>query len=58
MWPRHFAQVPGFLLVANQMSDAVAVLPVGEDGVPGGPVAQIAVGSPACVLPIAPSAQG
>lgn len=58
VWPRHFAQVPGFLLVANQMSDAVAVLPVGEDGVPGGPVAQIAVGSPACVLPIAPSAQG
>lgn len=57
VWPRHFAQVPGFLLVANQMSDAVAVLPVGEDGVPGEPVAQIAVGSPACVLPIAPSAQ-
>lgn len=55
VWPRHFAQLPGLLLVANQMSDAVAVLPVGEDGVPGEPVAQIAVGSPACIVPVAPA---
>ncbi|UBQ03110.1 lactonase family protein [Curtobacterium sp. TXMA1] len=52
VWPRHFAQVPGYLLVANQMSDAIAVLPVGEDGVPGEAVAQIAVGSPACIVPV------
>ena len=52
VWPRHFARVPGFLLVANQMSDAIAVLPLGEDGVPGEAVAQIAVGTPACVVPV------
>jgi 6-phosphogluconolactonase len=52
VWPRHFARVPGYLLVANQMSDAVAVLPVGADGVPGEAVAQIAVGSPTCVVPL------
>ncbi|MDP9736930.1 lactonase family protein [Curtobacterium sp. 260] len=52
VWPRHFAQVPGYLLVANQMSDAIAVLPVGSDGVPGEAVAQIAVGSPACIVPV------
>lgn len=52
VWPRHFAQVPGYVLVANQMSDAIAVLPVGEDGVPGEAVAQIAVGSPACIVPM------
>lgn len=52
VWPRHFAQVPGYLLVANQMSDAIAVLPVGEDGMPGEAVAQIAVGSPACIVPV------
>ncbi|PZF11043.1 hypothetical protein DEJ25_11720 [Curtobacterium sp. MCPF17_011] len=51
-WPRHFARVPGYLLVANQNSDAVAVLPVGDDGVPGEAVGQIAVGSPTCVIPL------
>jgi 6-phosphogluconolactonase len=52
VWPRHFARVPGYLLVANQMSDAVAVLPVGDDGVPGEAVGQIAVGSPTCIVPL------
>ncbi|MGN8051056.1 lactonase family protein [Curtobacterium sp. 22159] len=52
VWPRHFARVPGYLLVANQMSDAVAVLPVGDDGVPGPAIAQIPVGSPSCVIPV------
>ncbi|TDN41620.1 6-phosphogluconolactonase (cycloisomerase 2 family) [Curtobacterium flaccumfaciens] len=51
-WPRHFARVPGFVLVANQMSDAVAVLPVGDDGVPGAAVAQIPVGTPTCIVPL------
>jgi 6-phosphogluconolactonase len=27
-WPRHFARVPGYVLVANERSDAIAVLPV------------------------------
>ena len=51
-WPRHFARVPGFVLVANERSDAIAVLPVGDDGVPGEAVAQIAVGTPTCVVPV------
>ncbi|GAA3340611.1 lactonase family protein [Curtobacterium pusillum] len=52
VWPRHFARVPGFVLVANQLSDAIAVLPVGDDGVPGEAVAQIPVGTPTCVVPV------
>jgi 6-phosphogluconolactonase len=52
VWPRHFARVPGFVLVANERSDAIAVLPVGDDGVPGEAVAQIAVGTPTCVVPV------
>jgi len=52
VWPRHFARVPGYLLVANQMSDAIAVLPIGADGVPGEAVAQIPVGTPACIVPV------
>jgi 6-phosphogluconolactonase len=52
VWPRHFARVPGYLLVANQMSDAVAVLPVGADGVPGAAIGHIAVGSPTCIVPL------
>lgn len=51
-WPRHFALVADHLLVANQMSDAIAVLPLGADGVPGAPVAQIPVGSPACIVSV------
>ncbi|MBT2502735.1 beta-propeller fold lactonase family protein [Curtobacterium sp. ISL-83] len=56
VWPRHFARVPGSVLVANQMSDAIAVLPLGDDGVPGEAVAQIAVGTPTCVIPLGRSA--
>lgn len=51
VWPRHFARAGDLLLVANQMSDAVAVLPIGPDGFPGPTIAQIAVGSPACIVP-------
>jgi 6-phosphogluconolactonase len=53
VWPRHFARAGDLLLVANQMSDAVAVLPIGPDGFPQPAVAQIAVGTPACIVPIA-----
>jgi 6-phosphogluconolactonase len=52
VWPRHFARVPGFVLVANQMSDAVAVLPLDAEGMPGEAVAQIPVGTPTCVVPL------
>ncbi|MBF4606052.1 lactonase family protein [Curtobacterium sp. VKM Ac-1393] len=51
-WPRHFARVPGYVLVANERSDAIAVLPVGADGVPGAAVEQIAVGTPTCIVPL------
>jgi 6-phosphogluconolactonase (cycloisomerase 2 family) len=52
VWPRHFARVPGYVLVANQMSDAVAVLPLDAEGLPGEAVAQIRVGTPTCVVPL------
>lgn len=52
VWPRHFARVPGFVLVANQMSDAVAVLPLDAEGMPGEAVAQVPVGTPTCVVPL------
>lgn len=52
VWPRHFARVPGYVLVANQMSDAIAVLPIGDDGVPGEALAQIPVGTPTCIIPL------
>lgn len=52
VWPRHFARVLGFVLVANQMSDAVAVLPLDAEGMPGEAVAQIPVGTPTCVVPL------
>ncbi|ROP74729.1 beta-propeller fold lactonase family protein [Curtobacterium sp. PhB115] len=52
VWPRHFARVPGYVLVANEQSDAVAVLPLGEDGVPGDAVEQIPVGTPTCIVPL------
>jgi 6-phosphogluconolactonase len=50
-WPRHFAVEGGLLYVANQLSDTVSLLPIdASTGVPGAPVAQLAVGSPSCVL--------
>ncbi|MBF4614174.1 lactonase family protein [Curtobacterium sp. VKM Ac-1376] len=52
VWPRHFVRVPGYVLVANQMSDAVAVLPLDAEGLPGEAVAQIPVGTPTCVVPL------
>jgi 6-phosphogluconolactonase len=52
-WPRHFARVDGYLLVANERSDTVSVLPLDAAGVPGAPVAQVSVGTPTCVVPIA-----
>lgn len=55
-WPRHFTVLdePGSarqLVVANQLSDSITVLPLdAESGVPGAVSATIATGSPACVV--------
>ena len=55
-WPRNFAIAPGgrFLLVANQYSDELVVLPVlaGAEAL-GAPVAQVAVPGVSCVQFIA-----
>ncbi len=52
-WPRNFAVAPGeqFLVVGNQYSDEVVVLPLrpGAEAV-GAPVARVALAQPACVL--------
>lgn len=50
-WPRHFALAPGgnFMLIANQRSDQVAVLPIGSETI-GAAVAQAAVAQATCVL--------
>jgi 6-phosphogluconolactonase len=51
-WPRNFAIAPGgtFLLVANQYSDNVAVLPVVIGGAElGQAVAHVSVAKPSCV---------
>jgi 6-phosphogluconolactonase len=51
-WPRHFALAPGgrFMLVANQYSDEVSVLPLlaGSEAI-GAPVASAAVAQASCV---------
>lgn len=50
-WPRHFALAGQRMYVANQLSDAVAVLAIGEDGIPQTePLQQLEHGSPTCVL--------
>ncbi|HMA36881.1 MAG TPA: lactonase family protein [Chloroflexia bacterium] len=51
-WPRNFAIAPGgqFLLVANQHSDALAVLPLGDSGSTlGAPRARAVIPGVACV---------
>jgi 6-phosphogluconolactonase len=51
-WPRNFAIAPGghFLLVANQYSDEVTVLPV-QDGtkIPGDPFVRVTIPGASCV---------
>lgn len=51
-WPRHFAIAPGggWLLVANQYSGDVRVLPIGGDTGLGDPVARVEVPQASCVL--------
>lgn len=56
-WPRSFALVPGgaFVVVANQKSGEVAVLPLAEGPEPvGSPVARAPVAQAACVLLVGP----
>lgn len=48
-WPRHFALDGDRLLVANQHSGGVAVLPL-QGGIPGAATQVFAIESPACVL--------
>jgi 6-phosphogluconolactonase len=51
-WPRNFALAPGgrFMLVANQYSNEVTVLPLnGPEGVLGGAVAHFPAQGPACI---------
>ncbi|MEN3538963.1 lactonase family protein [Microbispora sp. ZYX-F-249] len=48
-WPRHFIIDGDRLYVANQRSDAVAVLTL-KDGLPGPAEQALAVGTPSCVL--------
>lgn len=51
-WPRHFALVDGYLVVANQNSATLAALPVDPaDGVPGPARHLLTVPTPVCVLP-------
>jgi 6-phosphogluconolactonase (cycloisomerase 2 family) len=48
-WPRHFAVAGDRLYVANQRSDAIAVLAL-RDGIPEPAGETLKVGSPSCVL--------
>jgi 6-phosphogluconolactonase (cycloisomerase 2 family) len=51
-WPRHFALVDGWIVVALQRSGELTSLPVDpRTGVPGPPVHRLPVPDPACVLP-------
>jgi 6-phosphogluconolactonase len=48
-WPRHFAVVPGFMLVANERSDEVSVLPLAGLEALAAPRASTRVAQAACV---------
>ncbi|GLU47720.1 lactonase family protein [Nocardiopsis ansamitocini] len=51
-WPRHFAQVGDYIVVANQNSATVTVLPVDPaNGIPGPVRHSLELPSPVCVLP-------
>ncbi|MFJ9559562.1 lactonase family protein [Streptomyces fuscichromogenes] len=51
-WPRGLTAVPGHVLVANQHSGTLAVLPVLDSGALGEPVATAAVPSVVCALAV------
>ncbi|TDQ49211.1 lactonase family protein [Actinorugispora endophytica] len=51
-WPRHFAQVSGYIVVANQNSSTLTSLPVDPvDGIPGEARHSLDVPDPVCVRP-------
>ena len=53
-WPRHFALVDGYLVVANQNSETLTVLPIdAESGIPGPACSTLDLPTPVCVLPAA-----
>ena len=50
-WPRHHCVAGDRLIVALQLSDALAVFTLDADGGPAAPPQLLASGSPTCVLP-------
>ena len=51
---RHFALVDGYLVVANQNSETLTVLPIdAESGIPGPACSTLDLPTPVCVLPAA-----
>ncbi|GAA4891463.1 lactonase family protein [Streptomonospora salina] len=51
-WPRHFALTDGHIVVANQKSAELSSLRLDDRGVPEDTGHRLAVGDPACVLPV------
>jgi 6-phosphogluconolactonase (cycloisomerase 2 family) len=49
-WPRHHVQHDGRLHVANQFSNTVTTFAIGEDGLPGAQIGELASGAPSCVI--------
>ncbi|WP_162243476.1 beta-propeller fold lactonase family protein [Leifsonia sp. Root4] len=49
-WPRHHLQHDGRLHVANQFSNTVTTFTIGEDGLPGAQIGELASGAPSCVI--------
>ncbi|MET0853221.1 MAG: beta-propeller fold lactonase family protein, partial [Microterricola sp.] len=49
-WPRHHLQHDGRLYVANQFSNTVTSFAIGDDGLPGALLGELASGAPSCVL--------
>lgn len=49
-WPRHHLQHGGQLHVANQLSNAVSTFAIGDDGLPGALLGELAIGAPSCVI--------
>lgn len=49
-WPRHFALGHGVLYAANQKSDSVTVFALGSDGLLGGKLQEVGIGTPVCLV--------
>jgi len=51
--PRHFARVGTVLVVGQQDTDALVIMPLNENGIAQEPAAQTSLGSPVCIVPVA-----